>query len=118
DRAAATAGDDDVNARDLADRADRAGDVRCRAVALHPCRADDEVRGRVPALEDLDDVANRRAVERRDDADLARPERQRPLSRTIEQPFALEPRLQLIERELQRAESVRLPVLADDLVFP
>ena len=35
----------------------------------------------------------------------------------VEQPFGLQPLLQLLERHLQRAEAVRLEVLADDLVF-
>ena len=35
----------------------------------------------------------------------------------VEQPFGLQPLLQLLERELQRAEPVRLQVLADELVF-
>ena len=37
--------------------------------------------------------------------------------RPVEQPFVLKPLLQLIERELQRAQAVRLQVLADQLVF-
>ena len=61
---------------------------------------------------------NRRAVERRDDADLAGQGGQRPLARRVEESFRVQPLLQLIERELQRAEAVRLQVLADDLVFP
>ena len=59
----------------------------------------------IPAAQHLDDVANRRAVERRHDADLARQRRQRTLARRVEQPFGLQPLLQLIERELQRAEA-------------
>ena len=35
----------------------------------------------------------------------------------VEQPFRLQLLLQLLERELQRAEAVRLHVLADDLVL-
>ena len=42
---------------------------------------------------------------------------QRPLARRVEQPFRLQPLLQLIERELQRAEAVRLEMLADELVL-
>ena len=43
--------------------------------------------------------------------------RQRPLARRVEQPLGLQPLLQLLERELQRAETVRLHVLADELVL-
>ena len=35
----------------------------------------------------------------------------------VEQPFGLQPLLQLLERELQRAEPLRLEVLADELIF-
>ena len=39
------------------------------------------------------------------------------LRRRIEEPFRLQLLLQLLERQLQRAEPVRLQVLADDLVL-
>ena len=92
-------------------------DVGGRAVPLHARRPDHEVRVRCAAPQHLDDVAQRRAVERRDDPDLARQRRQRPLARRVEEPFRLQLLLQLLERELQRAEPVRLHVLADDLVL-
>ena len=38
-------------------------------------------------------------------------------ARRVEQPFRLQPLLQLLERELQRAETLRLEVLADELIF-
>ena len=71
----------------------------------------------IAAAQHLDDVAHGRAVERRDDADLARQRRQRALAALVEQPFACEPLLELIERELQRAEALGLEVLADDLIL-
>src|SRR5262249_46335664 len=80
-------------------------------------RADHEMRVRVAAPEDLDDVADRRAVERGDDPDLPRQRRERPLPRGVEQPFCLQPLFELIEGELQRAEAVRLEMLADELVL-
>ena len=61
------------------------------------------------------DVADRRALERGHDADGARQQRQRTLARRGEQPFGLEPALQLLEGELERAEPARLEVLTDDL---
>ena len=106
DRAAAAADDDDVDAGHARDRP--AAPRAISSAAPSPCtRAgpNDEVRVRVAAAQHLDDVANRRAVERGDDADLARQRRQRPLARRVEQPFRLQPLLQLIERELQRAEA-------------
>ena len=67
--------------------ASRARDVERRAFALHARRADDDVRVRVAAAQHLDDVAHRRAVERGDDADLARQRGQRALAARVEQPF-------------------------------
>src|SRR5262249_23115811 len=60
---------------------------------------------------------NRRALERRDDANLAGQRRQRPLARRVEKAFALQAFLELIEGKLQRAEPVRLEVLAHELVL-
>ena len=117
DRPAAASDDDDVDARHAADGAQPARDLAGRAFALHARRADHEVRVRVAPPQHLDDVADRGAVERGDDADLARQRRQRPLARGVEQPFGLQPLLQLIEGELQRAEALRLQVLADELIF-
>ena len=95
----------------------RAGDVGRGALALHARGTNDEMRVRIAAAEHFDDVANRRAVERGDDADLAGQRRERALARGVEEPFGLEPALQLIERELQRAEPMRLHALAHDLVL-
>ena len=118
DRSAAAADDDDVDAVDARrSLCSAARDLERRALALHARRTDDEVRVGVAPAEHLDDVADRRAVERGDDADLARQRRQRPLARGVEQPFGLQPLLQLIEGELQRAEPLRLEVLADELIF-
>ena len=118
DRAAAAPDDDDVDARDLArSRAAPAHDLGGRAVPLDARRPDHQVRVRMAAAQHLDDVAQRRAVERRHDADLARQRGQRPLARRVEEPFGLQLLLQLLERQLQRAEPVRLQVLADDLVL-
>ena len=58
-----------------------------------------------------------RAVERRDDADAARQDRQRALARRVEQALGLQPALQLLEGGLQRAEAVRLERVADDLIL-
>ena len=108
DRSAAAPDDDDVDARHATDRAKRAA---ISAAAPSPCTRV----GRITRCalgwrrrEHLDDVAERRAVERRDDADLARQRGQRPFARRVEQPFGLQLLLQLLERQLQRAEAVRL----------
>ena len=117
DRPAAAADDDHVDAWHASNRAQRLRDVDCRAFALNPGRADHEVRVGVPAPEHLDDVADRGAVQRRHDPDLARQRRQRSLARRVEQPFLLQAFLELIECELERTEAVRLEVLADQLIF-
>ena len=95
----------------------RAGDFERRAVSLHSGRTNDEMRVGVPPAEHVDDVANRSAFERRDDADLAGQRRQRPLARGVEKTLLLQPLLELIEGELQRAEPVRLQVLAHELIL-
>src|SRR5205823_3829689 len=100
-----------------ADRAKGAGDLAGGPIALHPRRTDDEMRVRMTPAKDVDDVANRCAVERRDDANLAGQRGQRPFPRGVEEPLAVQPLLQLIEGELQRAEAMRLQVLADQLVL-
>src|SRR4029077_17817230 len=117
ERAAATTDDDHVDARDACDLPEAARNLRSGILALDPRRADHEVHVRIATPQYLDDVANRGAVERRDDPDLARQRRQRPLPGGIEQPFLLQAFLELVERELPRAEAVRLEVLADELVF-
>ncbi len=117
DRSAAAPDDDDVDAFDAPDVAERAGDVGRGAVALDARRRDDHVRVRIPPAEHLEDVADRRAVERGDDADLARQRRQRPLARRVEQPLGLQALLELLERQLQGAEPLGSMSLADDLVL-
>ena len=72
---------------------------------------------RIAAPQHVDDVAQRRAVERRDDANLAGQGRERPFPRGLEQPFGLEPPLELLEGQLAGTHPVRLQVLADDLVL-
>src|SRR2546425_533394 len=79
--------------------------------------AADGVGARIAAAKDLDDVADRRAVERCDDADFPGEHRQRTLPARIEQAIFLEPLLQLIEGQLERAETLRLEMLADELVL-
>ena len=94
--------------------------VATSAAASSPCTRAGRIstlRVRRAAPQHLQDVAQRRAVERRDDPDAPRQRRQRTLPRRIEEPFGLQALLQLLERELQGAQAVRLHVLADDLVL-
>ena len=95
----------------------RADEIGRRVLALHARRPDDDPRGRVADGQDAEDVAQRRAVERRDDADASRQHGQRALATRVEEAFGAEPLLQLLEGQLERAEAVRLERVADDLVL-
>ncbi len=117
DRSAAAPDDHDIHAFDAPDLPQRPRYLRHRIVALHAGRADDEMRVRVAASKDFDDVAQRGAVEGGDDPNLPRQRRQRTLAFGVEQPLGLQLFLQLLERELPRAEPVRFEVLADELIF-
>ncbi len=117
DRPAAAPDDHDIDAVDPRDHPQAARDVLRGALALDARRTNHDMRLGIALGQHRQDVANRRAVKRGDHADLARQHRQRPLARRIEQPGGLEPLLQLLERQLQRAEALGLERLAHDLVF-
>jgi hypothetical protein len=117
DRSAAAADDDDVDAFHAADRPQPLRDFGGGALALDARRPDDQMGVGISATEHFDDVLHRRAVERGDDADLARKRGQRTLPRCIEQSFGFEPFLQLLEGELASAEPLRLEMLADQLIL-
>ena len=93
------------------------GNFDRRTLALHARGADDDVRVGVPSPQHVDDVANRGAFQRRHDSDLARERGQRTFPRAVEESFRFEPLLQLIEGQLQRAQAVRLEMLADQLIL-
>ena len=115
ERAAAARDDHDVDAGMPRHVADGAGDLVAGALALDAARADQQPQAGVAVGDDAHDVAHRRALERGHDADGPRQQRQRTLARRGEQAFGLEPALQLLEGELERAEPARLEVLTDDL---
>ena len=117
DRSPATPDNDDVNTRNAADRGERPGNVERGAVTLDARRPDDDVRIRISAPQHVDDVADGGAVERRHDADLARQCRQRALAVPVEKALGRQALLELVEGQLQRAESLRLEMLADDLIL-
>ena len=102
--------DHHVHVIDAGDEPEGARDLRRGALALHPRRRDDQVRVRIAAAQHADDVAQRRAVDRGDDADAAGQCGQRPLAGLVEQPLGGELLLQLLEGELQRAQALRLHV--------
>ena len=75
------------------------------------------MRIRVAAAKHADDVAQRRAIDRRHDADAAGEGRQRAFARRFEEPLGGQLFLQLLKRELERAVAMRLDVLADQLIL-
>ena len=118
DRSAAASDDHHVHARDARDRLAAPG--RCPSPAPSPCTRTGRITRcalgcRRPRT--LMMSLQRRAVERGDDADLAGQGGKRALARRGEEPLGLQLPLQLLERELQRAEALRLEVLAHELIF-
>ena len=81
ERSAAARDDDHVDGLDARDLADRVRDFAPRAFALHARRRNHQVRVRIAPPQHADDVAQRRAVDRGDEADAAGQRRQRPLAR-------------------------------------
>ena len=96
--------------------ADRRGDLRRRALALHRHRPQDHMR-RAAILEPVEDVADHRAGRRGDDADDPRQERQLALALGREQAFGGERLAAFFEQREQRALARELHPLDDDLVF-
>ena len=72
DRAAAASGDDDIHAGHGADQPQSARNLAGRALALHARGRNHQVRVGIAAPQHPDDVAQRRAVARGDDADAPR----------------------------------------------
>jgi hypothetical protein len=75
--------------------------------ALHDGRRHQDEHVGKPAARDADNVAQRGALQRRDDPDAARHRRQRALARFVEQPFGRQLGLQLFERQRQLAVARR-----------
>ena len=98
------------------DRLEPAGDVHGRAFALHTRGTNHDLHVGVPPRQYLDHVADRRALERGDDADLSRQRGQRALARGIEEAFVLQPLLHLLKSQLKRANALGFQVLADELI--
>src|SRR6267143_4103111 len=117
ERAAAAADDDDVDAAERVEVAEPLGDLLGRAFSLHPARRDHDVELAEAPADHAEDVPERGAAGRGHDADLPRKSRQLALAGLVEEPFRLQARLQLLERELQRAQPFGLEQLDDQLVF-
>ena len=78
------------------------------ALTLHARRGKQDVHGAGTSGDYVQDVANRGAVCRSDHAYAARKHRNRSLQFSSEQTFCLQPRLRLLECELQSAGADRL----------
>src|SRR5205809_4828532 len=78
------------------------------AVTLHARRGKQDMHGAGASRDHVQDVANRGAVWRSDHAYAARKHRNRSLQFSAEQTFCLQPRLGLLEGELQSARADRL----------
>ena len=95
-----------------------ARDLERRALALHARRPDDEVRVRDSAGRSTLMMSRIAAPSSEVTMPILRGSAGSGRLRAgVEQPFGLQPLLQLIERELQRAEALRLQVLADELIL-
>ena len=92
-------------------------DFTGRSFALHFYGIELHVNIREAALEDAENVSNRRAGGRGDDADAARQDRQRLFARFVEEALFLQLLFKLLEGELERAESDRLDVRDVNLIF-
>ena len=75
-------------------------------------------RRRIPPLHHVQHIANRRAGRRRDQADALRISGQRPFSFRREQAFRRELLLELLKRDLQRADALQFHRPHDELVLP
>src|SRR5687768_2303720 len=87
------------------------------AFALDPGGRQHEMRVRISPPQHANDVPQCSAVKRRDDADSAGERRQRTFTCRVEQTLGGQLLLELFECLLQRAETLRLDVLADNLIF-
>ncbi len=86
-------------------------DFAGRSFALHFYGIELHVNICEAALEDAENISNRRASGRSDDADAAGQNGQRLFARFVEEAFFLQLLFELLEGELQRAESDRLDVV-------
>ena len=115
DRPAAAREDDDVYSPGVYIEPANASRDRPRALrALHHCRVDQQIQPGVAAADDVDDVLQRRAGGRGDDADTLRKRRQRSLG-PVEEALRTELLLELLEGPLQRTRAQLLHGLGDEL---
>ena len=122
ERAAAARDDEQVGSADRpvhrqrVEAHDGGGDLLGGAFALHAHRPHQHVAGE-PVGKPMQNVADNGTSRRGNDADQFRQERQRLLSRCVEQAFGGELFLALFDQRHQRAEPRRFQRLDHDLVF-
>jgi len=116
-RAAAPRHNDHVEPGDPVQHLKGLHDLAGRFFSLHSHGRNQDVEVCEAACEDVQDVADRRAGRRRDEADLLGEDRQRPLAPGIEEPLPTEPILELLEGELEGSDPLRLEDLNDELVL-
>ena len=107
DGAAAAARDDEVCDLVSVRVAQRAGDLRRGLGSLHAHAEELDLRQRPARAENAEHIVHRRAGGRGDDGDGFRVPRQRLLMRGVEQPLALQLRLELLEGDVQVARALR-----------
>src|SRR5262249_4148669 len=117
-RAAAAADNDDVHAAQRVELADTLRDLAGGALALHARGRQHDVDLAEASADHAEHVADGGAARRRDDSDLAREARRRPLARGIEYPPRAQTLLELLEGELQGAPAFRLEELDPQRVAP
>src|SRR5262249_8322860 len=115
--AAAAADDQNVGGLPFVHRVDRRGDLARGGVALNGHRKNTDMRRIETASDHVENIAKRRAVDRRDDADTSRQKRQLSFSRDVEKSLGFEFFLHLLETKLQRAETLGLHALDIKLVL-
>jgi hypothetical protein len=102
---------------DWAEVLDAAADFLHRALALHQRGEEADVQAREAARENLDHVRDGGAARRGDDPDAPREARQRTLALGREEALGGQLLLELLEGQLQRAQSLRLQQFHQQLVF-
>ena len=117
ERAAATRHDDKFRPPRPAEKFEAAADFLRRPIALHERGKEPDVQPGETALQDLQHVGDHRPARRSHNADAPWKARQRPLARGLEEALGREFLLELLERELQSAVSLRLEKLDQQLIF-
>ena len=117
ERAATARQDQDIDELLAVEILDRRFDFAGRAFALHADGIDDEMEIGEAAAQDAHNVAHGRAARRGDQADALGQHGKGLLALDAEQAFGVQALFQLLEGELERAETDRLDVLDVDLIL-